>query len=574
MQAFAPLRIKLYRRLWITSVLFGVGHTLQVVAGNWLMLELTGSPLWVGLMVASPHLPLLLLAIPSGAMADTIDRRRVLMLSAVLMGVSALGMFSLYLVGSLTAGWLLALGILVGIGIAFYVPAWQASIQNLVPKSLLSRAISLNSASGAVAMSIGPALGGVLVAAFGFAVPAAVAAVGYVVLLLSVLSVRRARWSGDTGTAMRTAMATGLRYMRFSRGYRWLLMVTAMFGASSAALRAMLPSITEDRLLEGASTYGLLLGAMGVGALVGALLRERAAQLLRRRVVPVAIGSYGLVGVGVGLSQSLPLTFAAMVVAGVAWTWTLTTLNSTVQLLAPAWVRARAMSIYILALFGLVPIGTIAAGVLGDLIGAAPALVVSSVAVLLLAVTLLRRPMVETTDLPAPDPVGTRPTDGHPDVRSDHRVMVSTVWTVDKDRLVEFVDAMETMRRIRMRTGAFRWSLYRDVVQPLRFTEVFEVHTWRQHLQQHERLDAAALVGIRHAVSFDVGGGPKSVHLVGADRDSVRDPAWSSVELSSHDEMHRRDGSIEVGSVDPEAMDGHPQREQPADRSSTRQDES
>lgn len=544
MESFAPLRVALYRRLWLTSVVFGVGHTLQVVAGNWLMLELTGSPLWVGLMVASPHLPLLLLAIPSGAMADTIDRRRVLMISAALMGVSALGMAGLYLADLLTAPRLLALGILVGIGIAFYVPAWQASIPNLVSKDLLPRAISLNSASGAVAMSVGPALGGGLVAAYGFAVPAGVAAVGYVILLVSVLSVRRVAWRDDAGAGMRTAMATGIRYVRNSAGYRWLLLVTAMFGASSAALRAMLPNITSDQLASEAGTYGVLLGAMGAGALIGALVREQGVTLLGRRLVPVAIGAYGLVGIVVGLSRSLTMTIAAMAIAGVAWTWTLTTFNSTFQLLAPAWVRARAMSIYFLALFGLVPIGTIAVGMVGDLIGAPAALVLSSVAVVVLAGAILRRPLIEADDVPPPDPVGTRPTEGHPDIRSDHRVMVTTTWTIHPDRLVEFVEMMQKLRRIRLRTGAYRWTLYRDVMQPLRFTEVFEIHTWEQHLQQHQRLDALALEGLAQAISFDVGEGPRAVHLVAVDAQSVRDPAWSSAELTSHVELHRQDGSI------------------------------
>lgn len=545
--ALAPLGVALYRRLWLTSVVFGVGHTLQVVAGNWLMLELTGSPLWVGLMVASPHLPLLLLAIPSGAMADTIDRRRVLMLSAVLMTVSAVAMAVMYLAGALTPAWLLALGVLVGIGIAFYVPAWQASIPNLVPKDLLPRAISLNSASGAIALSVGPALGGTLVAAFGFAVPATVAAVGYVILLAGVLSVRRVKWRDDAGTAITTAMATGLRYVRFSAGYRWLLLVAAAFGAGSSGLRAMLPNITEDTLLAGAPTYGLLLGSMGAGALVGALFREQAVTVLRRKFVPAAMAAYGAVGIMVAVSRSVTVTLVAMAVAGCAWTWTLTTLNSTVQLLSPAWVRARTMSIYVLALFGAVPIGTILAGMIGDGFGAGPSVIVSSLTVLALAGALVRKPLVEAEDRPAPDPIGIRPTEGHPTIRSDQRVLVSTRWTVEPDRVLEFVDAMEALRRTRMRTGAFRWTLYRDVMHPWRFTEVFEIHTWEQHLQQHQRMDAEAEAAIQRAISFDVSRQPQSGHLVAVDRASVLDPEWSSVELVEHDQVHRRDGSIPVG---------------------------
>ncbi len=547
MQAFEPLTIPLYRRLWATSVVFGVGHTLQVVAGNWLMLELTGNPLWVALMVASPHLPLLLLAIPSGAMSDIVDRRRVLMLSATLMATSAVGMATLHHLEALTAGRLLALGIVLGVGIAFYVPAWQATVPNLVPRELVPRAVSLNSASGAVAMAVGPGLGGTLLARFGFGVPATVAAGGYVVLLLSVLGVRGVRWRDDAGAGMVTAMATGLRYVRFSAGYRWLLLVTAGFGASSAALRALLPSVTSDRLGSGAGTYGALLAAMGAGALAGALLREQAQAWLGRRLVPVAIATYGGAGIVVGLSTTIATTALVMVLAGVAWTWTLATLNSVMQELAPAWVRGRAMSVYVLALFGLVPIGTVVAGWLGEVLGADGALVISSGAVLALAVVAMRRPIVDPADLPAPDPVGTRPDVGHPTVRSDERVMVATVWTVDRERLVDFAAAMEAMRRVRMRTGAFRWTLYRDVVDPLKFTEVFEVHTWEQHLQQHERLDATAIETIQHAVSFDVGEGPRSVHLVGVDALGITAEGWTSADLAEHDQLHQRDGSITVG---------------------------
>lgn len=178
-----------------------------------------------------------------------------------------------------------------------------------------------------------------------------------------------------------------------------------------------------------------------------------------------------------------------------------------------------------------------------------------------MAVVVSRRPMVRVGDRPAPDPIGLRPTEGHPTIRSDQRVLVSTVWIVDEGQLLAFVDAMEVMRRIRMRTGAFRWTLYRDVVQPLRFTEVFEIHTWEQHLQQHERLDAEALVGIDHAMSFDRAGGPFSMHMVGVDRESVLDPAWSSVEVAAHDVLHRQDGSIPgERRRTPRSLDGLPHR--------------
>ncbi|MEX2562932.1 MAG: MFS transporter, partial [Nitriliruptoraceae bacterium] len=338
MEVFAPLKFPLYRRMWLTSLVFSVGHTMHVVAGNWIMLELTGSPLWVGMMVAAPNLPLLFLAVPSGAMADMVDRRLVLVLAGVLMFASAGSMSVLWILGMLTAPWLLSLGILVGIGIAFYVPAWQAVVPNLVPRDMVPSAISLNSAGGAVAMAVGPALGGVLVGLFGPGVPFTAAAVGYLILMAGIATIRNVRWRDDVGASMRIAMAIGLRYLRFSTGYRWLLTVAAAFAISAAALRGMLPNVTSDRLAAGAGSYGFLLAAMGIGALLGALFRQQADGKLGHRLAAWGILAYGVAGIAVGLSARLWVSAIAMVLAGVAWTWVLTTLNSTVQMLAPAWV--------------------------------------------------------------------------------------------------------------------------------------------------------------------------------------------------------------------------------------------
>lgn len=532
--------------MWIISVVFNVGHTMHVVAGNWLMFELTGSALWVGLMVAAPNLPLLLLALPSGAMADMVDRRIVLVMSGVLMLASAVSMSVLWILGSLSAPWLLALGILVGIGIAFYIPAWQAVVPNLVPRDMVPNAISLNSAGGAVSMAAGPALGGALVGVFGPGVPFTAAAVGYLFMVAGIASVRNVTWRDEVGASMRIAMAIGLRYLKFSAGYRWLLTVTAAFGISAAALRGILPNVTSERLVSGAGAYGFLLGAMGVGALLGALFRQQADEFVGRHLVAWAILAYGVAGVAVGLTRSLVVAALAMALAGVAWTFVLTTLNSTVQLLAPAWVRARALSVYLMAMFGLVPFGTVLAGVLGDALSASTALIICSAAVIVLSVVTLTRPLPDPQQMPQPDPIGQPPPEDHPTIRSTGRVAVITTWDVDPTRLEAFVDLMDEIRRVRLRTGAFRWTLYRDVIQPNRFTELFEVYTWEQHLRQHERLDSAATDLIQQSIEFDVAGAPRSVHLVASDRATLDDPQWSSVDLVAHDELHRTDGSIPV----------------------------
>ncbi len=212
--------------------------------------------------------------------------------------------------------------------------------------------------------------------------------------------------------------------------------------------------------------------------------------------------------------------------------------------LAPAWVRSRAVSIYLLAFFGFIPVSALIFGSIGNRIGAAPALVLGSIVVVALSVVVLYRPLIDVGGISSRASVGTRPAEDHPDIYSDSSIMVSTTWAVRPGRLDEFVEVMDEMRRIRLQTGAFRWTLYREVIQPLRFTEVYEIDTWEQHLRQHERLDARALEVIARAITFDVDEGPKSVHLVAVDAESLWNASWWSVDAEEHDELHRSDGSI------------------------------
>lgn len=541
---FEPLSVQGFRRLWVTSIFFGTANSMQVVAGNWLMLQLTGSPLWVGLMVATPTLPMLLVALPSGALADIIERRRVLILSTLLLSISASGMLLLYVVGHLTPGRLLALGFIGGVGLSIYAPVWQALISDLVPRPLLTRAISLNSASGAVSMALGPLLGGLSMARYSFLVPATAATAGYAILLVGLITAPRFERHGKGGSTLRSVISTGLRHVRHSTGYRVLLVVAAAFGVGSAALRALLPSIVETRLLSESGTYGIVLGAMGVGALVGALFRERLQSMLGDRLLTLSVSVYASMSITVALSRSLVLSAVAMASAGVAWTVTLSTLQSQFQLRAPDWVRARALSIYNVALLGMMTVGTVTSGVLGSVFGPSTALTISALALFVLALWIRTHRTIAGSDESDPQPIGSRPAEGHPDIDSDQPVMVATVWTIAPDRIDEFFVVMEDLRRVRLTTGAHRWTLYRDVVRPEQFTEVFEVDTWAQHLEQHTRLDVGALETIRSAVGMDAGGSPRSVHLVGIDPSVGSVAMWSPAGSIDHVEMHRSDGSI------------------------------
>ncbi len=542
--AIEPLRIREFRTLWVASTLSNVGSFLHAVAASWLMLQLTGSALWVGLMVASPTLPLLFLALPAGAMADLVDRRKILAASYSLMGLAAAGMAALSLTDTITPPILLALGLLLGVGLALNLPAWQAIVPDLVPRGLVAGAVALNSASFNVARAIGPALGGAIVAAFGPGTAFLLNAASFLLVIGAVASFRQGDWKGDEETSIFHAIGTGVRYARFTPPFRWLLLLTSLFALSSAVVQAMLPNLTQGALGGDAVLFGLLLGAMGAGALVGAFTRQQADDLLGNHLVPASVTGFGLAGIVVGLSREPILTGVAMVAAGICWVWTLSTLNATAQLLSPGWVRGRAMSLYTLAFVGFLPLGAVLGGALGELIGVPQAVMLLSLAGVTLGATAFRLPIPVLDQVAAPEEPADWEPGPHLDRVAGSPVLITNIFIIDEEDLGDFLEVMDQLRRVRLRTGAYRWRLYREAGDPHRMTEAFLLHSWEDHLRQHDRLDAEAVEVIRSARRFDRSDGPLSRHLVAVDVvPAERRPEWQEL-LAGHEELHHADGSI------------------------------
>lgn len=534
----APLRIANFRRLWVALIVFNLGHLIQVVASSWLILELTGSPFWVSLMVGAPTLPLLILSLPAGAAADLFDRRKVLVASAAVLAAASLGMSILWSFDQITPGRLVGLGLAIGVGVAFFNPAWQAIVPSLVPSSLVPGAVSLNSATGGVATALGPAVGGVLVATVGPGWSFAVATIGYGSLLITTLSARTTDWNQERGS-MAVAIATGVRYLRFSSDYLWLMLLGSLFGFTAAALRAMLPNLTSDVLGGDSSLYGALLGLFGAGALVGGLSRSVAARAFGRRMIPACIMAFGAAGIVAGASRTLIATAVAIGVAGLLWTWILSTLISTYQMLTPDWVRGRTMSAFVVSVFGFVPLGSVASGALADSVGASTSLVVFSAAVVGIGASAARMPIPVLSQI-QPPVVPTTPATDMPDgdARPD-AVMVVNTWTVDENTFDEFVDFLAELRRLRLRTGAYDWAAYRSASDLRRISEVFMLHSWEQHLQQHRRLDTHDLETIARMDGFGTRERQVRQHLVAFDVDRPRKrPAWSDL-VAEHEQMHR-----------------------------------
>lgn len=538
--SISPLRIPHFRRLWVALIIFNLGHLIQVVASSWLILELTGSPFWVSLMVAAPTLPLLVLSLPAGAAADLFDRRAVLVASSAVLASASIGMSVLWTLDEVTPGRLVGLGLTIGIGVAFFNPAWQAIVPSLVPSSLVPGAVSLNSATGGVATALGPAVGGLLVATVGPGWSFGVATVGYASILVTTLVTRTMEWNQERGS-MSLAIATGLRYLRFSNDYLWLMLLGSLFGFTAAALRAMLPNITSDVFGGDSTLYGGLLGLFGAGALIGGLTRSRAGRLFGARMIPTCIALFGAMGLVVGASRVLSITAAGIAIAGLLWTWILSTLISTYQMLTPDWVRGRTMSAFVLSVFGFVPLGSVAAGALGGSAGADTSLVVFSAAVVGIGALSFRMPLpvLEHIDPPVvPDRLPDPDEDPGPVTRQE-AVMVVNTWAIEEQHFDAFVEFMAELRRLRMRTGAYHWAAYRSAGDLRRISEVFMLHSWEQHLQQHRRLDVQALDTIRRMETFGVPDTLVREHLVAFDVDRPRRrPAWSDL-VEEHERMHR-----------------------------------
>jgi MFS family permease len=455
------------------------------------------------------------------------------------MGSSAAAMAILTATDLITPGRLLGLGLLMGVGVAFNLPAWQALVPDLVPRGMVASAVALNSAGFNVARAIGPALGGVIIATAGPQLGFGLNAISYLAVIAVIAVVGgRLGLTVQEHTSMTNAIAQSIRYARFTPAFRRLLGMVALFAISSAAVQATLPNRTSE-LGGSETTYGILLGFMGAGALVGALMRPRVVEKLGIRAIPTTIVVFGIAGVAVGLAQSTLIAAIGMTVAGAAWVLTLTTVNASSQLMAPEWIRGRAMSLYTLAFSGIYPIGSILSGVFADAVGAGTAMVAFSAATIGLGLLapLFRIPSLDEID--TPEYTEERPASPHVDTAGGP-VMIVNTWRIDRDDLAQFVELMSEIRKVRLLTGAYRWRLYRDSEDPHRISEVFVCVSWDDHLAQHRRIDDASAALIRGARAFDREDGPRSRHLVAVDVDH---PDWEPL-IAAHDEYHRTDGSI------------------------------
>lgn len=493
---FAPFRYTAFAVLWTATVVSNIGTWMHDVAAGWLMTSLSPSPLMVALVQTATTLPVFLFSLPAGALADIVDRRRLLIVvqSILLVLAGALGV--LVLLGAVSSVMLLGFTFAMGTCAAFVAPAWQAIVPKLVDRSALRPAVALNSVGINVSRAIGPALAGLIIAGVGIWAPFFLNTVSYVGVVLALL------WWRPTAAPARTlppehlvgALRAGLRYVRASMPMRATLVRAMAFFVFASAYWAMLPLIARDLLGGGPTLYGVLLGCVGAGAVSGAMLLPRLNVLLGPDRL-VAAGTLGTAATLVvfALVREVYIVAAISLLAGASWIAVLSSLNVSAQTALPDWVRARGLSVFVTVFFGSMSLGSLVWGQTAALFGIPAALLVAAGgAVLAIPVTFRwKLGQGEGLDL-APSMHWPAPLVAD-EVRDDRGpVMVTVEYRIDPARTAEFVTVMETLADERRRDGAYAWGLFEDTAEVGRFLEYFLVESWAEHQRQHERVTRSA----------------------------------------------------------------------------------
>jgi len=491
--ALSPFRYPVFRSIWIASLLSNFGSLIQSVGASWMMLSIARSPDMVALVQASTALPIMLLSLVAGAMADNMDRRRVMVFAQIVMLCVSLALAICAWSGLVGPWTLLLFTFAIGCGSAFFAPAWQASVGDMVPRAEVPGAVALNSMGFNIARSVGPAIGGAIVAAAGAAAAFGVNAASYIALLFVLARWKRPpRTSALPNETLGIAMAAGIRYVAMSPNIRRVLLRSAVFGFGASSILALLPLVAKHLVAGGPLTYGLLLGAFGVGAVTGALSAARLRDLLSTEAIVRWAGCImALSAALVAVSTFLVATMAALLLAGAGWVLSLSTFNVSVQLSAPRWVVARALALYQMAAFGGLAAGSWLWGELAADLTVSASLLISA-AIVLVGVVLGRwAPLLQAGELNL-DPLRTQlwnaPTTAVPVDERTGPVVITVEYIIDESDAEEFLHSMAERRRMRRRDGARNWRLLRDLSDPRLWIERYETPTWLDYIRLNNRL--------------------------------------------------------------------------------------
>lgn len=495
--ALVPLRNGTFRRLWIASVIGWLGTWLQNTGAGWLMTSLAPQPLIVAMVQAATIMPVFLLALPGGAMADIVDRR-VFLIGTQIWTIGAAALLAvLTILHVMTAFWLLVLTFAIGIGSALTQPAWSAIVPELVPREDMVQAIALNGIGYNLTRAVGPAIAGFLILLGGSSLAFSM----YATSILAVIGAlfvwkRERRFTGLPREHFVSAMRAGMRFVRNTPAIQAAMVRTAAYSIPASAPWALLPLYVRRDLMLGPGMYGVILGMMGVGGVTSGMLLPIVRARLSRGATVAGCTAVSCAGMAVvSVSDHWLLASFGMLLFGLGWTSAFATIQAAAQLVCPPWVRARALSIYQLAQNGALTIGSFGWGWLGGYVGIPRTFMTATVVGLILMIVarffsieaIVRAPST-AAEQPAPLPEAPAP-EFVPLLRAARgRIMEMAYYRVEPPQRIAFLKLMNELHQVRGRAGAVFWQVYEDVAHPEGWVEVWSMESWTEHLREAIRL--------------------------------------------------------------------------------------
>lgn len=533
----APLAIPDFRQLWAGFVASNLGTMVQSVGAGWLMVSIARSDDMVALVQSAATLPIMLFSIVAGAIADSFDRRRVLLIAQLFMMVNAVVLTGLVTAGMITPWLLLTCLFLAGCGTALHAPSWQASVGDIVPREVIPAAVTLNGMAVNMTRSIGPAVGGVVVAVAGAGAAFAVNAFSFVPMIWALL-----RWKPAPSAAtlpredFGRAIWAGLRYVSMSPNLLTVILRGFVFGLVAIAILALLPIVARDRLQGGAVTFGLLLAAFGVGAIGGGFANARMrARFRAETVVRLAFLGVAVSTSLVAISHDTWATCLFLLPAGASWVLALSLFNVVVQLSTPRWVLGRTLSIYQTASFGGMTAGGWLWGTLADGYGVPVALTIAGAIAVVGAGMGLRFGLPDQVTLNL-DPLNQFK---EPDLQLELQprsgpIMILIEYEIARADVQAFLDAMSQRRRVRIRDGAQHWVLLRDLENPDLWKEAYHVPTWVEYVRHNQRRTQADAEINARLLALNKGGKKPGVRRM-IERDTV--PLRDDMAIKTYPEL-------------------------------------
>jgi predicted MFS family arabinose efflux permease len=518
---WAPFRHVAFTVIWTATIVSNIGTWMYNAASSWLMTSLDAEPLVVSMVQVATSLPMFLFAIPAGALADIIDKRRFLLFAESATTLLCAVVAALAWRGALTPVILLAFTFLLGAASALTAPCWQSVVPELVPRQDLPPAVAANSVGINISRAVGPALGGVITAAAGIAAPFWINAASNLAIVAALLWWRSPPSPPNRLPAERlmSAMGVGIRHARYNRQLRATLLRGTGFFLFASAYWALLPLVARGQIAGGPELYGVLLGTIGAGALLGAFALPwlKATLGTDRLVMAAALGTAAAL-VLFGLAREASVALLAGAVAGFSWIAALASFNVSAQLSLPDWVRGRGLAIFVTVLFGAMTLGSVVWGQLATMIGLPGTHFVAAIGALV-AVPVTWRWKLQTgvgADLnpsmhwPTPVLSGEIEQDRGP-------VMVTVEYRISPENREPFLAATEKLGHGRRRDGAYAWGIFEDAAEEGRYLETFLVESWLEHLRQHQRVTNADRIGQDAILRFHIDGEPKVTHFISAE---------------------------------------------------------